>query len=61
MVKLQTSLGRYFLSSVNSKVLFRVSVCAKDRRDIVIERDLKKKGSRKESTVDRKERKWLVR
>lgn len=41
--------------SVNSKVLFRVCACAKDRRER--DRELKKTVSSKERTVDRKERK----
>jgi hypothetical protein len=48
------------LLTVNSRVLFRVCVCAKDRRGSVIEREFKKTGSTKESTEDSKERKRPV-
>jgi hypothetical protein len=34
----------FSLLSINSKVLFSVCVCAKDRRNSVIERELKKTG-----------------
>ena len=42
----------FSLLSVNNKVLFRVYVCATDRRDSGLERELKKTGNTKESTVD---------